>query len=104
MSFGKMPIANSFLKKNQFNKQYFYNMEAGFCNTCFTFQLIKIPKDKILTIGAMTKNHKDFPYVPCQLNRIFRKLVTLAENRIELLIIKGIRKINITKIAPPITG
>ena len=44
MSFGKMPIANSFLKKNQFNKQYFYNMEAGFCNTCFTFQLIKIPK------------------------------------------------------------
>ena len=48
MSFGKMPIANSFLKKNQFNKQYFYNMEAGFCNTCFTFQLIKIPKARMM--------------------------------------------------------
>ncbi len=48
MSFGKMPIANSFIKKNQFKKQFFYNMEAGFCKTCFTFQLIKVPKAKMM--------------------------------------------------------
>ena len=34
MSFGKMPIANSFIKKDKFKKQYFYNMEAGFCKNC----------------------------------------------------------------------
>ena len=30
MSFGKMPIANGFLKKSQFKKEYFFNMEVGF--------------------------------------------------------------------------
>ena len=34
MSFGKMPIANSFIKKDKFKKQYFYDMEAGFCKNC----------------------------------------------------------------------
>ena len=48
MSFGKMPIANSFIKKNQIKKQFFYNMEAGFCKTCSTFQLIKVPKAKMM--------------------------------------------------------
>ena len=48
MSFGKMPIANSFIKKNKFKKQYFYDMEAGFCKNCATFQLIKVPKAKLM--------------------------------------------------------
>ena len=48
MSFGKMPIANSFIKKSKFKKQFFYNMEAGFCKNCSTFQLIKVPKAKMM--------------------------------------------------------
>lgn len=44
--FGKMPIANAFYKKADFNKQYFYNMDVGFCKHCFTFQLLNIPKPK----------------------------------------------------------
>jgi len=48
MSFGKMPIANSFIKKNQFEKQFFYNMEVGFCKNCSTFQLIKVPKANLM--------------------------------------------------------
>ena len=48
MSFGKMPIANSFIKKKQFKKQFFYKMDAGFCSNCFTFQLIKVPKAKMM--------------------------------------------------------
>ena len=48
MSFGKMPIANSFIKKSNFKKQFFYNMEAGFCKNCSTFQLIKVPKAKMM--------------------------------------------------------
>ena len=48
MSFGSMPIANSFIKKNNFKKQFFYKMEAGFCKNCTTFQLIKVPKAKMM--------------------------------------------------------
>ena len=48
MSFGKMPIANSFIKKSNFKKQFFYNMETGFCKNCSTFQLIKVPKAKMM--------------------------------------------------------
>ena len=48
MSFGDMPIANSFIKKNKFRKQFFYKMEAGFCKNCSTFQLIKVPKAKMM--------------------------------------------------------
>ena len=46
MSFGKMPIANSFLKKNEINSQFFYNMKVGFCQNCFTFQLTDVPNAK----------------------------------------------------------
>ena len=30
MSFGKMPIANGFIEKKNFNNEFFYNMEVGF--------------------------------------------------------------------------
>ena len=32
MSFGKMPLANGFLKKKDFPKEFFYNLEIGFSN------------------------------------------------------------------------
>ena len=34
MSFGKMPIANGFLKKENFNKEFFFNLEVGFSEKC----------------------------------------------------------------------
>jgi methylation protein EvaC len=39
MSFGKMPIANGFLKEANFNNEYFYNMEVGFSEDLSLFQL-----------------------------------------------------------------
>ena len=39
MSFGKMPIANGFLKKENFNKEFFFNLEVGFSEKCSLFQL-----------------------------------------------------------------
>ena len=30
MSFGKMPIANGFIDKKNFNKEFFFNLEVGF--------------------------------------------------------------------------
>jgi methylation protein EvaC len=44
ISFGKMPIANGFLKKEDLDKdEYFYDMEVGFCPSCYMVQLIDMP-------------------------------------------------------------
>jgi methylation protein EvaC len=44
MSFGKMPIANGFLKPDNFKNEYFFEMEVGFCSKCTMFQLINQPE------------------------------------------------------------
>ena len=46
MSFGKMPIANGFLTKDQFRKEFFFNLEVGFSKTISLFQLNDHPKPK----------------------------------------------------------
>ena len=44
MSFGKMPIANGFLSKDQFDDEYFFEMEVAFCEESKMFQLINQPE------------------------------------------------------------
>ena len=44
MSFGKMPIANGFLERKDFNKEYYFNMEVGFSEDLSLFQLNEHPK------------------------------------------------------------
>ncbi len=44
MSFGKMPIANGFLKKNEFKKEFFFEMQVGFSKELSLFQLNDHPK------------------------------------------------------------
>jgi methylation protein EvaC len=39
MSFGKMPIANGFIEKKDFNCEFFFNMEVGFSEDLSLFQL-----------------------------------------------------------------
>jgi methylation protein EvaC len=39
MSFGKMPIANGFIEKKDFDKEFFFNMEVGFADDISLFQL-----------------------------------------------------------------
>ena len=39
MSFGKMPSANSFLEKKDFNSEFFYEMEVGFSSKISLLQL-----------------------------------------------------------------
>ena len=46
MSFGRMPIANGFLKKSQFKKEFFFNMEVGFSKEISLFQLNNNPAPK----------------------------------------------------------
>jgi methylation protein EvaC len=46
MSFGKMPMANGFLSKNDFKKEFFYNLEVGFSKDIFLFQVNDHPKSQ----------------------------------------------------------
>ena len=46
MSFGKMPIANGFLKKKDFKKEFSFNMEVGFSKDLALFQLNDHPTPK----------------------------------------------------------
>ena len=44
MSFGKMPIANGFIDKKNFNKEFFFDLEVGFSKKISLFQLNDHPK------------------------------------------------------------
>ena len=43
MNFGKMPMANGFLKKQDFKKEFFFKLEVGFCKKDFLFQINNHP-------------------------------------------------------------
>ncbi len=44
MNFGKMPLANGFLNKKDFQSEFFFNMEVGFSEDISLFQLNDHPK------------------------------------------------------------
>jgi methylation protein EvaC len=44
MNFGKMPIANGFLTKEEFSNEYFFEMEVAFSKKSKMFQLINQPE------------------------------------------------------------
>src|ERR1035437_1813415 len=44
MSFGKMPIANGFIKKDEFQDEYFFEMQVAHCTQCNMVQLIDQPE------------------------------------------------------------
>ena len=48
MTFGKMPIANGFLKDKNFKKEFFFEMEVGFSKDVSLFQLNNHPKPKLM--------------------------------------------------------
>jgi len=44
MSFGKMPLANGFVRKDEFKSEFFFEMEVGFSENLSLFQLNDHPK------------------------------------------------------------
>ena len=55
MSFGRMPIANGFLKKKNFRKEYFYDLKVGFSKEVYLFQILNHPKPTQMF-------HKNYPF------------------------------------------
>ena len=46
IDFGKMPIANGFLKKKDFTREYFFNLGVSFSESLSLLQLNEHPKPK----------------------------------------------------------
>lgn len=44
MSFGRMPIANGFLKAEEVGSEYFFELAPAFCDACGMFQLMEQPR------------------------------------------------------------
>src|SRR5689334_25138436 len=44
MSFGRMPIANGFLRPEQTENEYFFELAPSFCEACSMFQLVEQPR------------------------------------------------------------
>src|SRR5579864_4391892 len=43
MTFGRMPIANGFLKPSEVASEYFFELAPAFCETCKMFQIVEQP-------------------------------------------------------------
>ncbi len=79
MSFGKMPIANAFIK-NLKKKEYFFELAPGFCPRCSLFQLIEQPNPKKLF-------HKDYAFfagTSLKMQKHFKNLAMKLINRFGL--------------------
>ena len=55
ISFGDMPIANAFIKKEDIQKEYFFELAAMYCPVCYLFQLKDQPDPRMLF-------HKDYAF------------------------------------------
>ena len=70
ISYGQMPIANGFLKIDNFEKEYFFHMQVAHCNNCSMVQLIDTPERELMfnenyaffsgTSQAMKLHFKEF--------------------------------------------
>lgn len=71
MTFGKMPIANAFVK-NLKQREYFFELAPSYCPKCSLFQLIKQPNPKKL----FHKNYAFFAGTSLKMQNHFKNLAT----------------------------
>lgn len=69
MSFGKMPIANGFLSKEQFDKEFFFELSVGFCAECKMVQLA----DQVDREKMFNENYAFFSSTSAWMERHFRE-------------------------------
>lgn len=48
MTYGRMPVANGFLTKDQFKDEYFFELRPAFCRHCLTFQIEEQPAPEVM--------------------------------------------------------
>jgi len=78
MTFGPMPIANGFLKKEETPGEYFFEMEVAFCEACGTFQLAEQPDAKRM----FHENYAFFSSLSRHMQIHFQKYAELVKDRV----------------------
>ncbi len=48
ISFGRMPIANGFLRKEEFGREFFFELKTGYCAQCHMVQLTELVDPSLL--------------------------------------------------------
>ncbi len=77
INFGKMPIANGFLKKKDFKKEFFYNLSVSFSEKLSLLQLNDYPNPKKMF-------HSNYPFYTSSSNFMkyhFKKYAEWAKNK-----------------------
>ena len=59
LSFGRLPLGNAFLKKDQVNGEKKFKLELGFCSSCHLVQQVKPPPS-----GSLARVYRNYRYVP----------------------------------------
>tara|TARA_B110000503_G_C7146150_1_gene413067 strand:- start:450 stop:1589 length:1140 start_codon:yes stop_codon:yes gene_type:complete len=70
-----MPLANRFLKKNQFKKEFFFKLRAAFCKKCFLFQLTESPKPQQM----FNRNYPFYSHTSNGMIAHFKKFFTFTK-------------------------
>ena len=91
MSFGKMPIANGFLQKKYFKKEFFFKMEVGFSKSISLFQLNDHPKPSLMfnknypfftsSSNFMVKHFKEYSqWIKKNYGKDLNKIIEIGSN------------------------
>ena len=84
IDFGRMPVANAFLKEEDLDKpEYTYNMAVGLCGNCNMTQLIQVvPYDKYIVPGKDSKtNYAFFSSTSSVMEKHFAEMAQEIERR-----------------------
>ncbi len=72
LDFGRMPLANGFLRAEEFSGEYFFDLEAGLCPSCGLVQLLRQPaREKMF--------HGEYPFSTSSSSRMAAHFRGLAE-------------------------
>lgn len=83
ISFGRMPIANGFLKPSEYAKEYWYELKVGFCRKCFMVQLCElVDREKMF--------HENYAFYSSTSQRMQVHFKEFAQNVLESKFLKGI--------------
>ena len=72
ISFGNMPLANGFLRQEDFPTEYFFELAFGFCESCAMAQLIEnVPREKMF--------HPQYPFFTASSGRMAAHFQRMAD-------------------------
>lgn len=76
LSFGKMPIANGFLLPENFNKEFFFDLQVGHCQKCQMVQLTELVDPGML----FHENYAYFSSISVRMARHFKQFADYVQD------------------------